>query len=207
MDQETTSRYLSLIKKHWLTLSLGLLGLMFFAYGLIGLFFSNKSASESIVFESSAEQNSSSESKTILVDVEGSVVNPGVYRLPGDSRIQDGLSAAGGLSASADRDFVAKNFNLAIKLQDGSKIYVPEKGGAVNAASVLNITVQNAAVSSLININSASESELDSLSGVGPVTAQKIISGRPYNSINELLDKKIVSSKVFNQIKDKITIY
>jgi competence protein ComEA len=58
-----------------------------------------------------------------------------------------------------------------------------------------------------VNINTASESELDTLPGVGNVTAGKIISNRPYNALDELLSKKVVNTGVFEQIKDKITIY
>ena len=61
--------------------------------------------------------------------------------------------------------------------------------------------------SSLVDINTGSQSQLEALPGIGPVTASKIIAGRPYNSVDELLSKKIVGSKVFNQIKDKITVY
>ena len=59
----------------------------------------------------------------------------------------------------------------------------------------------------MININTASEPELDSLTGIGPITARKIIGGRQYNLISELKDKKMVSARVFDQIKDKITAY
>lgn len=174
--------------------------MIFFAYGLIGLFFSNKSASEDIVFEANSIQQNPSEAKTIFIDIEGAVVVPGLYKLPQDSRIQDSLIAAGGLSATADREYIAKNLNLATKLTDGAKIYVPSIGEAVIGGAVLNSSSQ-------ININTGSQSGLESLPGIGPVTAAKIIEGRPYGSIDELLSKKIVGSKVFNQIKDKITVY
>lgn len=59
--------------------------------------------------------------------------------------------------------------------------------------------------SSLVNVNTATSSELDALPGVGPVTAGKIIINRPYRSVDELLSKNAVSSKVFSQIKDKVT--
>lgn len=207
--QELVSKYFPLIKKHWLPLSLGILGLIFFAYGSIGLFSANKASSEDIVFEASAEQGSK-EAKTILVDVEGAVVKPGVYKLPQESRIQDGLVAAGGLSAQADREYIAKNLNLAIKLTDGAKVFIPIIGEAVNGVSVLNASntsSEGIVVGTLIDINTALESQLDSLPGIGPVTAQKIITGRPYASVNELLDKKIVGAKVFDQIKEKISVY
>lgn len=205
--QDLFSKYISLTKKHWLPLSLGALGLILFAYGLIGLFAANQSSSEDIVFEANSSVEQDSEAKTILVDIEGAVVKPGVYKLPQESRIQDGLITAGGLSVQADREYIAKNFNLATKLIDGAKVYIPKIGEAVNGMSVLNAASEGVVVVTLININTASESQLDTLSGIGPVTAQKITVGRPYGSINELLDKKIVGSKVFDQIKDKITVY
>jgi len=204
--RELVSRYFPLIKKNWLPLSLGILGVIFFTYGLMGLFAANKASSEDIVFEASSEKNAA-EAKTISVDIEGAVVKPGLYKLPQESRIQDGLVAAGGLSAQADREYIARNLNLATKLIDGAKVYVPIIGEAVGKAEALSVSSEGIAVGALLNINTASQSQLDSLPGIGPVTAQKIITGRPYSSINELLDKKIVGAKVFDQIKGKISVY
>jgi len=204
--QELISKYSPLIKKHWLLLSLGILGLIFFAYGLIGLFFASKTDTDGITFEASAGQ-SSQEVKTIIVDVEGAVVKPGVYKLPQESRIQDGLIAAGGLSAQADRQYIAKNLNLATKLNDGTKIYIPAIDEDTAKVPASDNSSQGVIAGNTININTASESELDTLPGIGPVTARKITTGRPYNSISDLLDRKIVSSKVFDQIKDKIATY
>jgi len=205
--QELISKYFPLARKHWLPLSLGILGMMFFAYGLIGLFAANKIGSEEIIFEASSVEQNPVEVKTIFVDIEGSVVKPGLYKLPQESRIQDAFVAAGGLAAGADREYIAKNFNLATKLTDGAKIYVPSIEEAVDGASVLNASSEGVAVGSLININTSSQPQLETLSGVGPVTAQKIIAGRPYSSVNELLDGKIVGAKLFDQIKDKISVY
>jgi competence protein ComEA len=115
------------------------------------------------------------------------------------------LVVSGGLSAKADRDYVAKNINLAQKITDGGKIYIPFAGETI--PPVNNATGNTQASGALININTASEQELDSLPGIGPVTAAKIINSRPYGSVNELLDKKIVGSKVFTDIKNKISVY
>lgn len=204
--RELILKYLPLVKRNWLPLSLGILGLIFFAYGLIGLFFSNKN-SENVVFEANSSVQQPAEAKTILVDIEGAVEKPGLFKLPQESRIQDSLVAAGGLSAQADRDYIAKNLNLATKLTDGAKIYFPFLGEAVNNATVLNTSSEGIVVGALININTASESQLDSLPGIGPVTAQKIIAGRPYGSVDEILSKKIVGAKVFDQIKEKVSVY
>lgn len=192
-----------LVKKYWLPLILGGLSLIFFAYGLIG-FLGQKGASEEVVFESATDSSATS-SAQIMVDVAGSVLKPGVYRLSADSRVHDALVVAGGLSESADREWVAKNLNLALKLKDGVKIYIPSQGQSVElkAKSVLGTD----SVQGLININIASEGELDSLPGIGPVTAAKIINGRPYEAIEDLLSRKIVGTKVFEQIREKITVY
>lgn len=92
---------------------------------------------------------------------------------------------------------------MAAKVSDGSKIYIPRFG----EDSPIVISDSGIAGSTgAINVNSAGAQELDSLQGIGPVTAEKIISSRPYGSVNDLLEKKVVSEKVFNQIKDKITM-
>lgn len=195
--QEYFERLKPLLKKNILALALGVLGLVFLTSGILSMFSQQK---EDIVFETGSEV--SSESAKIAVDVSGAVLKPGLYTLSQDSRIQDALVAAGGLSEDADRDWIEKNLNLALKLRDGLKIYVPRQSdqGFVQGAGEVS-------GSSLININSATSRELESLPGIGPVTAGKIIHNRPYSSIDELSAKKVVSSKVFEQIKEKITAY
>lgn len=208
---ELLEQYKSLILKYKYPILIAFFGLIFFGWGLIqllGLF----GAKEEISFQGgsqSTEANSSSVKtvKNLAVDVEGALIKPGVYKLPDNSRVQDGLIAAGGLSGNADREWVEKNLNLALKLTDGAKIYIPKIGEKVQGVSNSSTDQSIGGGSSLININSASSSDLDTLSGVGPATAQKIIDGRPYNDLQELLNKKVVSSKVFEKIKDKITIY
>lgn len=152
--------------------------------------------------------------KTIFVDISGSVQKPDVYELPENSRLRDGLVAAGGLSESANRDYFAQNYNLARLLQDGEKIYVPSMNdktliagsGVNNAGSIVAQTSQSGSTGGKININTGSSSDLDRLPGVGPVTAGKIIDGRPYASVDELLSKKSVTKSVFEKIKDSVTI-
>jgi competence protein ComEA len=92
--------------------------------------------------------------------------------------------------------------NLASKLSEGQKIYIPKLGEAKDTKTQV---LGEADEVGLININTASEAQLDTLSGVGPVTAQKIIKARPYTNINQLIDKKVVSQSVFTKIKDSIT--
>lgn len=139
--------------------------------------------------------------KIYEVDISGAVVKPGVVEIPADSRIQDVLITAGGLDAKADRMYVSRHINLAQPIQDGMKIYVPFQGEAGIAGS------EQVEASNSFNINNASQSKLEELPGVGPVTAGKIIAGRPYGSVDELLANKIVSKSVYEKIKGQVTIY
>ncbi|MDO8658853.1 MAG: ComEA family DNA-binding protein [Candidatus Levybacteria bacterium] len=204
--EDFLQKYSPLLKRHWLPLLLGAFGLIFLGYGLISLIGSSN-GSEDIVFESGENASSSAklQSQEITVDVEGAVVKPGVYTLKEDARIQDALIASGGLSGQADRNWVAAKINLAQKIKDGAKIYIPLIGQSQDKTNLFAGTGEmQGNIENSIDINSASQQELDSLPGVGVVTAQKIINGRPYDTIDDLLNKKIVGSKVFEQIKDKI---
>ena len=198
----------SLTKRQLTAVVLFLVGFVLLSGGLI-YSLTSSSPKNDITFESGSG-SPSAETQTgdqkITVDVEGAVINPGVYSLNSNSRVKDALIAAGGISSSADRYWIAKNLNLALKLSDSMKIYIPFQGETDSASSgqAASGVVQT---SSLININSASLSELDTLPGIGPVTAQKITDGRPYSSIDDLLTKKIVKSSVFEKIKNKISVY
>jgi competence protein ComEA len=211
MDIESLfAQYSPILRKYWLPLALFSAGLMFFVYGLIWLLGSASKQPEEITFQQTGSASTSLKTEpaaqsSILVDVEGSVVAPGVYKLTQDSIIQDALVSSGGLSANADREYVSKNINLAAKLSDGAKVYIPKIGET--AVSAIQTATAGNSTSSIININTASSDALDALPGIGPVTAGKIINNRPYTKINDLLDKKVVSSKVFSQIKDKISVY
>jgi competence protein ComEA len=197
-DQALKNRVFIFIRKNLFVVILASLGMIFFVYGLIGLSIP-ASKTDDIVIETSGEQKSI---ETITVDVEGAVVKPGVYSINSNSRVKDALIAASGLGSEADRDWVAKSLNMAAKITDGSKIYIPKLGESTS------VQITDSGISgntTIVNINSANSQELDGLPGVGPITAEKIINNRPYSSINDLLARKAVSEKIFNQIKDKIT--
>lgn len=136
----------------------------------------------------------------ILVDVEGGVVHPGVYRLPSGSRIDDLLGFAGGFTDQTDMEAVARSINRAAKLSDGAKIYVPIKNMS-NGTS--NPTNDNTAS---VNINMASRAELEKLPGIGPVIADKIISSRPYTRIEELVEKDIIGASLYDKVKALLTL-
>jgi competence protein ComEA len=170
MDVESLiAQYSPFLKKYWLPVALFLLGLIFFIYGLIS-FFGLASKQQVITFQKTDSTSTYVKTEainqgSILVDVEGSVVTPGVYTLTQNSIIQDALASSGGLSVSADRDWVSKNINLAAKLYDGAKIYIPKVGET--SAQGSQISDSGGSAQSLININTASSNSLDSLPGWG----------------------------------------
>jgi len=139
----------------------------------------------------------------IWVDVQGGVVRPGVYSLREGDRVKDALIAAGGLGGQADREAVAKYINLAEKIKDGTKLYIPVIGES-GEENWEDGRVQGLSTGR-VNINTATKSELDQLKGVGEARAQTIIEGRPYKTVEEV--KKVLPSNVYEQIKDMITVY
>ncbi|MBI2017771.1 helix-hairpin-helix domain-containing protein [Candidatus Daviesbacteria bacterium] len=143
--------------------------------------------------------------KTISVDVSGAVKNPSVYQFNENARIEEAISSAGGFSDDADLEYISKYINMAQKLVDGTKIYIPANGESISAAKVGQVVGTN--TSAKININTATQAELESLDGIGISRASDIISGRPYQRKEELIDKKIIGKAVFEKIKDFIVVY
>ena len=168
-------------------------GLFIFSIGVGFFYFGSQKSSDEVKIISPDVEESVSE---IVVHVDGAVANPGVYHLKTEARISDAVSAAGGLGENADSSRV----NLAAKVSDGQKILIPTKGESVTASIAGSSTGP-------VNINTASSSQLDSLPGVGSVTSGKIISARPYSTVDELMSKKVVSKSVFEKIKDLVSVY
>lgn len=198
-----TNKILEICWPYRLPVILGAVSFVFFILAIMNVYLS-RSDNHSIIIEQSSLESASS-SAQIKVDIEGAVVRPGIYELNFGSRIADVVVASGGFSKSADIDLIAKNLNLAAKLIDGNKVYIPFKGDADQISGNNSVGLQGA--SSPININTASLSDLDTLNGVGPATAQKIIGGRPYQSVDELLNNKIIGKSLYDRIKDKISVY
>ena len=159
--------------------------------------------------ESSAKSFSAAE---VYVDVDGAVVRPGVYRLKEGARVSQALDAAGGLTVEAD----VTGLNRASKITDGQKIYVPTVGeqqaaAAVGGAESSAATTPGAGSSSgLVNINTASAAELQTLSGIGPSMAQSIIDERTKNgafaSVDDLMRVSGIGEKKLAKIKDCICV-
>ena len=156
----------------------------------------------------------------IYIDLSGAVEKPDVYEVTSGARLKDVLILGSGLSAEADRQFFARNFNLARILTDQEKMYIPSVQEIVQGLFGENPTVvdqiqprinnvettRRVVSTDKIDINIASVEQLDTLPGVGQITAQKIISNRPYNSVEELSTKKVVNKGVYEKIKDLVVI-
>jgi competence protein ComEA len=117
----------------------------------------------------------------VVVDVAGAVRRPGLYRLQQGARVADAVARAGGLTRHADSTLI----NLAAPLADGEQVLVSAQGGGASAAAA-----GGGAPSAPVHLNSAGSDELDGLPGVGPVTAQKIVTYReqhgPFASLEGL---------------------
>jgi competence protein ComEA len=140
----------------------------------------------------------------IVVHVAGAVRKPGVYTLHADKRVVDALRQAGGPALSADLNAL----NLAAPMTDGQQILVPQKEkGVVRSASPHSRPL---AYTGPININTASEVELDRLPGVGPATARKIIEYRtqsgPFSTPDDLLNVKGIGPKKLARMRDSVRV-
>ena len=186
-----------------------LIGAILVGLGLLLVKDSRITSSKIEVLESTTE--GLGEDLEIVVEVAGAVEKPGVYKLTKGVRIEDALISAGGISADADRLWMERSLNRAAKLIDGQKIYIPRKDEQISGVSTSNLggyqTISSSQGSGLVNVNAASQKELESLWGIGPVTAQNIVEQRPYSSVEELLTKKILKSNVYERNKDKLSVY
>jgi len=149
----------------------------------------------------------------VVVDVGGAVARPGVYHLPEGARIADAISAAGGYGARVDAERADRELNLAAVIHDGDQIHVPvrgEAGGTGNGGSVVGGGGSGGgATGGPVDLNRASAEELDTLPGIGPVTAAKIIAAReeqPFASVDDLTARKVVGPATLTKIRDLVTV-
>ncbi len=145
----------------------------------------------------------------IVVDLRGEIAKPGVYELQAGSRLDDAIVAAGGLTDDAD----LTQINLAARLQDGSIVTVPgiaalaPTGSPGDGAS--GAIAGGGQQGALINLNTASAAELESLPGVGEVTAGRIMDYReangPFRSADDLVHVQGISMKTINGLREFVT--
>jgi len=140
----------------------------------------------------------------VAVHVAGRVRHPGLVRLPAGSRVQDAVRAAGGATSGADLDAI----NLARKLTDGEQVLVPGPGDPAPQPVPGAITPPGAPAAPL-DLNTATVEQLDTLPGVGEVTAGRIVAYRtahPFTAVDELLEVPGIGQRRFDQLKDLVTV-
>ena len=147
----------------------------------------------------------------LLVEIAGAVQKPGVYQLDLDARVQDLIQAAKGFLAEADQEFISQQINLAQKLEDGQRFYIPfqeEKQLKQLKQEFCQVSdVQESKNGSdCISLNNCLAEDLQQLSGIGEKRAEDIIKNRPFQQIDELVNAKLIPESVFNEIKDKICL-
>jgi competence protein ComEA len=210
ISEGNTKSFSDFIYKNRIYLALILLGAIFLGSGVF-LFRNPKQDPNIEIVEMASETK---ENKDIYVEIAGAVENPGVYSLPPNARVEDLFIKAGGLTGDADKAWMEKYVNRAAKLFDGQKIYLPRENEHSLDLSANNSVGEEEALlgtstntDELVNINTASQKQLESLPGIGPVYAQNVIEHRPYSSIEELVSKEALKTHVYEKIKDLITIY
>jgi len=153
------------------------------------------------------ESVSPSAQSTIVVQVAGAVLRPGVYTLPSGSRVADAIKLAGGYSADVDPRLAETSLNLAAKLADSQLVVVPRRGDPSAAAAGGSLP---AATPGVVDLNSATAEQLDALPGIGPATAAKIIAAREqsrFSSVDDLVKRKIVSAATLAKFKSLVTVH
>ena len=211
-------------KQYKITLGLGLLGVI--AAGFILLqgrdqggtdvqqLTEQTSSSSSYMNEKSDKSNEISQAETedqlVTVDVKGAVKKPGVYQLQSNSRVHEALEKAGGLTDEAD----LKSVNQAQKLSDEAVVYVAKVGE--NAVDVTTSAPASAtsgtgqAKSALVNLNTATEADFQTISGIGQKRAQDIIAYREANgrfkSVDELKNVSGIGAKTLEKLKEYVTV-
>ena len=153
------------------------------------------SASEPVAPVGFASSSAPSPNGELVIDVIGKVKRPGIVTLPRGSRVHEAVAAAGGVRGKTD----TSSLNMARILEDGEQIVV----GATSAESGGNKDGK-------VNLNSASIEQLDTLPGVGPVTAQAIVAWRDehgrFSSVDDLLDVRGIGDATLNELRDLVTV-
>ncbi|HEL1960890.1 TPA: helix-hairpin-helix domain-containing protein [Streptococcus suis] len=164
------------------------------------------SSSSDLVEETSTE--ASEEPTQLVVDVKGAVAKPGLYTLEADARVNDAVEAAGGLTSQAD----PKSINLAQKLSDEAVVYVANKDENI---SIVASTTASSAISpegneSKVSLNTATEADLQTISGIGAKRAADIIAYREANggfkSVDDLNNVSGIGDKTMESIRPYVTV-
>jgi len=170
---------------------------------------------EMVIVPEEQASTSPGESGELVIDIAGGILQPGVYKLPSGSILEDAILMAGGFSSQADLSVIEREINRAQLLEDHSKVYIPKIGDQFIASLPLpsgssSSSPLTGSPAALININSASLAELDTLPGIGPATAQNILDFKKLNGpFTKKEDLKLVpgiGESKYEKIKELITL-
>ncbi len=134
----------------------------------------------------------------VVVYVSGAVQSPGVYTLPPGSRVADAVNAAGGFAEGA----ATAAINLALPLEDGAQVHIPAQGEAPRPA----VTPTPAGASFPVDVNTASQEMLEAIPGIGPTMARRIIEGRPYGTVDDLLRVRGIGPATLEKLRPYVTV-
>ncbi|MFH1547145.1 MAG: helix-hairpin-helix domain-containing protein [bacterium] len=187
--------------KYWIA---GLVISLFIGIG-VGLRVKNGKSEENIVFEDELVEEEDEIYCDIYTDISGEVVNPEVYCLDEGSIISDLIELAGGFNGEECKEWVAKELNRAQIIENGQKVYIPGNKDTECLKGIEPITSEGK-MGQKISINDATQSEIESLPGIGPSIAGNIISGRPYKLLEDLLEVKGIGEAIFEKIKSLVVL-
>ncbi|OIS67462.1 competence protein ComE [Bacillus subtilis] len=161
---------------------------------------------ETVNTEVKQEAGKDESSEAIVIDIKGAVQHPGVYEMRTGDRVSQAIEKAGGTNEQADEVQV----NLAEILQDGTVVYIPEKGEETAVQQGAGGAVQSGGGKGMVNINTATLEQLQGISGVGPSKAEAIIAYREENgrfqTIEDITKVSGIGEKSFEKIKSSISV-
>jgi len=168
---------------------------------VITALFVMRGSSQEVIAAPAPLEIESSALQTLMVDVAGAVINPGVYSLPLNARVFEAIKAAGGLKKGAD----TSDINQARILRDGEQIYIYPT--TTSAGGISRPAVRK---NGPIMINRATVKDFESLDGIGPVLANRIVSYRkingPFAAVEDLLKVPGIGQSKFAQFKEKLRV-